>query len=51
MSEKLICNLTFAEIKELADIVSEKKLGKIDIKVDDSRIIIEDKKTRPMIAP
>lgn len=42
MSEK-ICNLTFEEIKELAELVADKKLGKIDIKVQDSRIVIEDK--------
>lgn len=49
MSEK-ICNLTFEEIKELAELVADKKLGKIDIKVQDSRIVIEDKEA-PVSVP
>jgi len=44
MPDKTICNLTFAEIKELAELVSDKKLGKIEIKLQDSSITIEDKK-------
>lgn len=50
MSEK-ICNLTFAEIKELAELVADKKLGKIDIKVQDSRIVIEDQKCSAPTVP
>lgn len=45
MSEKTICNLTFAEIKELAELVSDKKLGKIEIKLQDSSITIADRKS------
>ena len=48
MPDKTICNLTFAEIKELAELVSDKKLGKIEIKFQDSSITIEDKKRPPM---
>lgn len=48
MPEKTICNLTFAEIKELAELVSDKKLGKIEIKLQDSSITIEDKKCPPV---
>lgn len=44
MADNLICNLTFDEIKELAILVSERKLGKIDIKLQDSHIVIEDRK-------
>lgn len=48
MPDKTICNLTFAEIKELAELVSDKKLGKIEIKLQDSSITIEDKKCPPV---
>ena len=34
MPEKTICNLTFAEIKELAELVSDRKLGKIEVKME-----------------
>ncbi|MCQ2464440.1 MAG: acetyl-CoA carboxylase biotin carboxyl carrier protein [Oscillospiraceae bacterium] len=50
MPEKTICNLTFDEIKELAELVSDKKLGKIEIKLQDASITIEDKK-RPPVQP
>lgn len=42
MSEKL---LTMDGIRELADIVSEKNLGKIEIKMQDCHVIIEGCKT------
>ncbi len=45
MAEKIVCNLTLNEIKELADIVSEKNLGKIEIKLEESHVIIEGNKT------
>lgn len=48
MPDKSICNLSFAEIKELAELVSDKKLGKIEIKTENSSIIIEDKKLPPL---
>ncbi|MDO5149001.1 MAG: acetyl-CoA carboxylase biotin carboxyl carrier protein [Oscillospiraceae bacterium] len=53
MSEKTICNLTFAEIKELAELVSDKKLGKIEIKLQDSSITIADRKcsAMPVVPP
>ncbi len=43
MSDK-ICNLTFAEIKELAELVSDRKLGKIEIKMEGCSVTIEDRK-------
>ena len=49
MADNKICNLTFAEIKELAELVSDKKLGKIEIKLQDSSIVIEDKKCPPVV--
>ncbi len=48
MADNRICSLTFAEIKELAELVSEKKLGKIEIKNGESSIVIEDRKLPPM---
>lgn len=48
MADNRICSLTFAEIKELAELVSEKKLGKIEIKNGESSIVIEDKKLPPI---
>lgn len=51
MADRIVCNLTFDEIKELAELVAEKKLGKIDIKVQDSHIVIEDKKCPPVLPP
>ena len=53
MSEKTICNLTFAEIKELAELVSDKKLGKIEIKLQDRSITIADRKcsAMPVVPP
>ncbi len=57
MTEKNICNLTLEDIKELANLVAEKNLGKIDIKIDDSHVVIEGKKCHtpvpapPFIAP
>lgn len=45
MAEKIVCNLTLNEIKELADIVSEKNLGKIEIKLQDCHVIIEGNQT------
>ena len=48
MADNRICSLTFAEIKELAELVSEKKLGKIEIKNGESSIVIEDKKLPPV---
>ena len=48
MADNRICSLTFAEIKELAELVSEKKLGKIEIKNGESSIVIEDRKLSPM---
>jgi acetyl-CoA carboxylase biotin carboxyl carrier protein len=50
MADNRICSLTFAEIKELAELVSEKKLGKIEIKNGESSIVIEDKKL-PHVPP
>ena len=50
MADNRICSLTFAEIKELAELVSEKKLGKIEIKNGESSIVIEDRKLPP-VAP
>lgn len=50
MSEKLACNLTMDGIRELADLVSEKNLGKIEIKMDDCHVIIEGSRTvQPVI--
>ncbi|MBE6853375.1 MAG: acetyl-CoA carboxylase biotin carboxyl carrier protein [Ruminococcus sp.] len=43
MPEKHICNLTFSEIKELAELVSDKKLGKIDIRIGEDRLVIKDR--------
>lgn len=51
MSERIICNLTFDEIKELIDLVSQKKIGKLDIEIQDSHLIIEDKKTPVVSMP
>ena len=55
MSERIICNLTFDEIKELIDLVSQKKIGKLDIEIQDSHLIIEDKKmpviSMPQVQP
>lgn len=48
MADNRICSLTFDEIKELAELVSEKKLGKIEIKNGESSIVIEDRKLPPM---
>lgn len=48
MADNRICILTFDEIKELAELVSEKKLGKIEIKNGESSIVIEDRKLPPM---
>ncbi|WP_044975380.1 acetyl-CoA carboxylase biotin carboxyl carrier protein [Ruminococcus sp. HUN007] len=48
MADNRICSLTFAEIKELAELVSDKKLGRIEIKNGDSSILIEDKKLPPV---
>ena len=48
MADNRICSLTFAEIKELAELVSEKKLGKIEIKNGESSIVIEDRKLPPI---
>ena len=45
MADKIACNLTLDEIKELADIVSEKNLGKIEIKLQEGHIIIEGNQT------
>ncbi len=50
MADKSICNLSFAEIKELAELVSDKKLGRIEIKTENSSIVIEDKKLPPVIS-
>lgn len=50
MADNRICSLTFDEIKELAELVSEKKLGKIEIKNGESSIVIEDRKLPP-VAP
>lgn len=50
MADNRICSLTFDEIKELAELVSEKKLGKIEIKNGESSIVIEDRKL-PHMAP
>ncbi|MDO5560422.1 MAG: acetyl-CoA carboxylase biotin carboxyl carrier protein [Oscillospiraceae bacterium] len=41
MAEKIACNLTFNEIKELINIASEKNLSKIDISVGDTHLILE----------
>ena len=48
MADNRICSLTFDEIKELAELVSEKKLGKIEIKNGESSIVIEDRKLPPL---
>ncbi|MBP0977562.1 MAG: acetyl-CoA carboxylase biotin carboxyl carrier protein [Oscillospiraceae bacterium] len=50
MADNRICSLTFDEIKELAELVSEKKLGKIEIRNGESSIVIEDRKLPP-VAP
>lgn len=50
MIEKTICNLSFDEIKELANIVSDKNLGKIAIKSDTCELVIEAKKEKIMQA-
>ncbi|MBO5384631.1 MAG: acetyl-CoA carboxylase biotin carboxyl carrier protein [Ruminococcus sp.] len=48
MSEKFVsCGLTIDEIKELANCVSDNKLGKIKIKNGDCEIIIEGEKVLP----
>jgi len=49
--ERIICNLTFDEIKELIDLVSQKKIGKLDIEVEDSHLIIEDEKAPVVSMP
>lgn len=46
MIEKKACNMTFSEIKELAELVAEKNLGKIAIKSADGEIIIEGKREK-----
>lgn len=52
MSEKFVsCGLTLNEIKELANCVSDNKLGKIKIKNGDCEIIIEGEKKAPAMPP
>ena len=46
MNENKACNLSFSEIKELINLVAEKNLGKVEIKLDDCKILIEGKKER-----
>lgn len=41
MAEKIACNLTFSEIKELINLVCDKKISKIDISAEDGHILLE----------
>jgi acetyl-CoA carboxylase biotin carboxyl carrier protein len=51
MSEKLICNLDFSEIKQLAELVADKNLGKIDIRIGEERLVIKDSKSTSVQVP